>query len=359
MNQEESISFLLPGSGKSPSGGLKVIYEQANRLVNAGYTVYMVYPVQVFIRKITFRNILGTIKRYLQGFLFDSYKAKWFDLDPKIKEVKAFSLRYSKVPKTKFYCATSLETSYFLNDYPINTKNKIYYIQGYETGNTPEPYTSRSYTFDMKKIAIAPYLMEKVKATGNEAYYIPNGFDFVKFGVDSAIEKRNPHIAMMMYASNDDIKRCSDSIKAFEIVKEKIHDLKVLMFGVPARPNNLPEWFEYHQTPGGPELRELYNTAAIFVASSRTEGLALPPAEAFICGCALCCTDIGGFAVYAKPDVTAKVCKVYDYKTMAENILFLMTHNNVRIEYAKAGNKLMQEYTWERASEAFLKVLEG
>lgn len=69
MNQEESISFLLPGSGKSPSGGLKVIYEQANRLVNAGYTVYMVYPVQVFIRKITFRNILGTIKRYLQGFL--------------------------------------------------------------------------------------------------------------------------------------------------------------------------------------------------------------------------------------------------------------------------------------------------
>ena len=355
----KSISFFMPGSGKNPSGDYKVIYEQANRLVMDGWEIYIVYPVHTFIRRITLRNILGTIKRYLKGFVGNSFKAKWFDLDSRIHEIKVFSLKEHNVPKTSFYCATSLETSYYLNEYKIPADNKIYYIQGYETWNVPEPYTSNSYKFDMKKIAIAPYLVEKVKGAGSEVSFIPNGFDFNAFGIDNPIENRNHHVGMMMYASNNDIKRCSDMIAAFEKVKIDIPDLKVLVFGVPVRPQNLPEWFEYYQQPEKSLLRKLYNTAAVFVAASRTEGMALPPAEAFICGCALCCTDIGGFGIYAIENKTALLSPVFDINKLAENIEFLMKHDDVRINFAKVGNELMQQFTWEKAYRKFKKVLEN
>lgn len=355
--KKKSISFLMPGSGSSPSGGYKVIFEQANRLACDGYDVHIVYPIHTIITKLKIRNILGIIKRYFQGFRGDSYKATWFPLNAEIKEHKVFSLKYKNVPKTQFYCASSLETSYYLNEYPISSEDKIYYIQGYETWNVPEPYTSNSYKFKMKKIAIAPYLLEKVRAAGEDAAFIPNGFDFNEFGIDKSIEERNPHIAMMLYASNNDIKRCSDSIAALKIVKEKIPDLKVIMFGLPERPADLPAWFEYHQKPDRKTLRKLYNSASVFVAASRTEGMALPPAEAFICGCALCCTDIGGFGVYAIEGKTALLSSVFDYEKLAENINELMINNEKRIKFAKAGNELMKQYTWENAYKHFSDLL--
>lgn len=356
---EKSICFLMPGSGKDPSGGYKVIYEQANRLIDNGYDVSIVYPVHVFIRRVSFRNVLGIIRRYIYGFLNQSYKATWFPLNKKIKEKKVFSLKYKNMPQANYYCATSLETSYYLNEYPINEKSKIYYVQGYETWNVPEPYTSNSYSFNMKKIAIAPYLIEKIESTGNKAEFIPNGFDFNKFGIDNPIENRNSHIGMMMYSSNNDIKRCSDSFEAFKIVKKRIPDLKVLVFGIPNRPSDLPDWFEYYQKPDAVTLRKLYNTASVFVAASRTEGMALPPAEAFICGCSLCCTDIGGFGVYALKNETALISPVFDFNALAENIYKLMTDDEKRIKFAKKGNELLLNFTWEIAFEKFLKVIES
>lgn len=358
VSNEKSITFLMPGSGKSPSGGYKVVYEQSNRLAAGGWKVFIVYPVHTIIRRPTFRNILGIIRRYLSGFLGCSYKARWFDLDGRIIEKKVFSLKRRNMPDTAYYCATSLETSYYLNCYDIPARNKIYYIQGYETWNVPEPYTSNSYKFDMKKIAIAPYLVEKVKSAGSDVYFIPNGFDFSVFGIDNPIEKRNPHVVMMMYASNNDIKRCSDMIAALKKVKNDISDLKVLVFGVPERPRNLPDWFEYYRQPEKKLLRKLYNTAAVFVAASRTEGFSLPPGEAFICGCALCCTDIDGYALYAIEGKTALKSPVFDVDKLAENIEFLISHNDIRSSFARAGNELMKQFTWDRAFEKFINVIE-
>ncbi len=357
-SSKKSISFLLPGSGKYPSGGYKVVYEQANRLSEAGYDVNIVYPVHTFIQRVTIRNVLGMARRYFKGFMGSQFKARWFDLNKEIHEMKVFSLKYHNMPKTEYYCATSLETSYYLNAYKIPCRNKIYYIQGYETWNVPEPYATNSYKFDMKKIAIAPYIVEKVESVGCKPFFIPNGFDFNAFGLDSPIEERNPHTAMMMYSTNDDIKRCSDMIAAFNKVKEDVVDLKVLVFGVSVRPKNLPDFFEYYRLPSKKLLRKLYNSVAVFVAASRTEGFALPPGEAFICGCALCCTDIGGFGVYAVEGKTALTSPVYDIGKLAENIAFLLTHSDVRIRLAKAGNELMKQFTWEKAFEKFMRVIE-
>ena len=38
------ITFLLPAPLKTPAGGYKVVYEYANRLVDSGFKVNIVYP---------------------------------------------------------------------------------------------------------------------------------------------------------------------------------------------------------------------------------------------------------------------------------------------------------------------------
>lgn len=354
----KSIAFMMPGACGTPGGGPKVIFEQANRLAKDGWEVHIVYPVYNLVRRPTLRNILGVIKRYYIGFFNNKYRGdKWFSFDKTVFHSKVWSLKKKYMPETNFYCATSLETAYYLNEYNISAKKKLYYIQGFETWALPEQYAYDSYKFAMQKITIANYLEKKVESTGNNSYLIPNGFDFDSFGLNNLIEDRNPHTAIMMYSSNDDIKRCSDSFAAFKIVKQTIPDLKVFVFGVPNRPSDLPDWFEYHQMPNRKELRELYNNASVFVAASRTEGMALPPAEAYICGCAVCCTNIDGFSMYAFNNKTALLSPVFDIEELAKNILKLMNNNDLRIQLAREGNNYIQQFTWDKAYEKFKTVL--
>ena len=359
-NLDKTITFLMPGSGKAPSGGYKVIYEQANRLVKDGWSVFILYPIYHLIKRPSLRNIAGVIKRYCQGFIGRDYQPnKWFNCDSRIIHRKVFSLCQNYVPETQFYCATTVETAFYLNDYLIDSHRKIYYIQGFETWHVPEAMVLQSYSFAMTKVTIATWLQAKVSLTGNEAILIPNGFDFDNFYIELEPDARDSYTGMMLYSAADDIKRCSDTIAAFKKVKAELPLLKVLVFGVPSRPADLPEWFEYYRTPSKNMLRKLYNTAAVFVAASRTEGMALPPAEALLCGCALVCTDIGGFKMYAIDNETALMSPVFDIDALAHNIFCLMINTEKRIVLAKAGRELLQQYTWDNAYKLFCNVLES
>lgn len=357
--RKKSVSFLMPGGAGSPSGGYKVIFEQANRLVQDGWDVFIVYPVICLIGRPSFRNVLGAGKRYLQGFAGNAYLPGWFPGDARVHHVKVISLVRKYVPATYFYCATSVETAYYLEQYQIHENRKFYYIQGYEDWNYPVRYAVRSYSFKMHKIVIADWLLDKVKETGNEAVLITNGFDFEKFYIEKAIDERDPFLVMMLYSDNDGIKRCSDAVKACYTARKRFPKLKVIMFGVPDRPKGLPEWFEYHQNPGLEELRGLYNRASIFIAASRTEGLALPPAEAMMCGCALVCTDIGGFKTYAADGYTALLSPVYDIEALSENMMYLMKNDSVRIQTARNGNRYIQQFTWDKSYRIFSNILTG
>ena len=141
------------------------------------------------------------------------------------------------------------------------------------------------------------------------------------------------------------------------IVHNRYPKLIVNIFGVPERPENLPDWYHYIQKPSKEKHNFLYNDSSIFVAASKAEGMALPPAEAMICGCALVCTDIPGFAMYAINNETALTSPVFDYKTLANNIIKLIEDNSLRENIAVAGNRFIQKYTWDNAFEKFEKLV--
>lgn len=355
---KKKITFLLPSCPyNSIVGGFKIVFEYANRIsLLDKYKVQVVY-CELFdprIEKITFRNKLGFIKRQFTK----KHKQVWFKFhDVKEKNIIRISDKY--LPKSDIYICTSVETAYLLNKCKVSKDSRcIYFIQDFEAwNNNTSDFVFESYKFPFKKIVISNYLMDKVKSTGETATLIPNAFDFSQFYLDNDIETRSPY-EIVMLNHIDKRKRIEDSLKALNIVKEKYPNLHVNMFGFPEKLEGLPDWFSYYQMPEKKLHNQLYNKSAIFIASSDQEGFALPPAEAMCCGCAVCCTDIGGFAMYAFNEKTALVSPVYKYEVMAKNIIRLISDNELRVKIAKEGNKYIQQFTWDKAVASFLACLE-
>lgn len=366
MSEKKTIVWLLPGIDTMPTGGYKVVYEYANRFVADGYDVFIVYPQ--FLKFSRYKNIfLSFLKRCKNLLRYSCNKIKrircapnWFQLDSRIHCEYVFRFGNSRTLKIHGarFVATALATSFELAGTRwIEDKDKFYFIQDFENWNgiTSERVYD-SYRLPLKKITIAPWLAKEVERTGCTAALVENGFDFDYFKMTNPIETR-PACEVAMLYHRDERKRCVDAIAALKIVKEKIPCLHVTMFGTPEHPD-VPEWFTYFQRPDRGTHNAIYNNASIFVAASRAEGFALPPCEAFICGCALCCTDIGGFGVYAVEGKTALTCPVCDYQKLAENIIKLIENNELRIELAKNGSEFIRQFTWERAYGKFKREIE-
>lgn len=350
------FAFVLPTGGERQFGGFKVIYEYANRLIADGYQVIIKYSFPARNQaKNCFYNILKKIMYFSKYIIFRDYKpSRWFELDVRIKQqlIRSCDKKASEkeFDDCDYVIATGVETSYYIATLQnIPNENKFYFIQSYETWiGVSDDYVKNSFKLPLNKIVIAPYLKQKVKEVGKDAALIPNGFDFEYFTLKKPIEQRKPCVICMLYHTSE-VKRCEDSIRALKIVKEKHPELIVNMFGFPKKPADLPSWFHYYRSPSKEQHNFIYNNSAIFIAASHTEGMALPPAEAMICGCAVACTDIPGFTQYALKNKTALLSEVYKTDQLADNICQLIEDNDLRIRIAKAGNEFIHTFTWDKA----------
>lgn len=361
MKTKKTVCFVLPGTPDVSMGGFKVVYEYANRLCENGYKVTILYNriSCLYSTRLDFLRFNYQFLLYLIKLIKADYKVKWFALNEKINEKYFFRYTKNVFRKYNTIVATAVDTAFGVRKVNAEkSKNVMYLIQDFEAWNS---YTSEdcynSYKFDFKKIVIAPWLKDKVAEVEKDSFLIPNGFDFEYFKLTNPIEKRNPYTICMLN-HNDDRKRCQDSFEALKIVKEKFPQLKVNIFGTPERPENLPDWYNYYQRPDQENHNFIYNNSSIFIAASKAEGMALPPAEAMICGCALVCTNIPGFALYAKNNETALLSPVFNPEKLACNIIKLIENQDLRIKLAKAGNEFIKQFTWQKASQKFIEVLE-
>ena len=183
-----------------------------------------------------------------------------------------------------------------------------------------------------------------------------NGFDFNYFRLTNPIDSRSPYEVALLY-HKDNRKRCVDALSALNIVKKNIPQLHVTLFGTPEQPD-LPEWCSYFRCPDKQTHNQIYNNASIFVAASDYEGFGLTVGESMICGCAVACTDNGGFSCMVHHNQTGLLSPIYDTKTLAENIIKLINDHELRIRLAKAGNEYIRQFTWERAYSQFKEILQ-
>lgn len=356
------VTFILPTTGAYPSGGFKVVYEYANRLVARDYDVTIVNApyrqqgdsssLRAAIRVADFAG------RYLGlkgGYRPDS----WFHIDQRVHLKWVPSLHPRWIPDSNAVIATAWETAEWVNDYPESKGCKLYLIQGQETifpGVDPARVMA-TWHLPLKKIVISRWLQDIAADLGESAVYIPNGLNFDHFGIDIPHSKRNPHALIMLY-HNEYWKGSGQGLQAMELARREFPQLRATLFGVPEESGDLPEWISYSQKPNRERLRKLYNEAAIFVGPSLSEGWGLPGCEALQCGAALCVTDIGGHREYAIHERTALLSPPKDPESLAANIIRLIHDDKFRIGLAQQGHEYISQLTWTRAVDTFEQVLQ-
>lgn len=345
----------MPGSGRKPAGGYKVVYEYANRLANDGYKVKIVYAASIFFRN---ANLKGKIKSILRFFyyLIWGYKGKiWFNLHPTIKESLVPSLAEKWVGKADAYIATAVQTAMYLRNY--SQCKKLYLIQDYENWFVSDEVVNESYRYGFVNIAVSQWLKQKVSDAGADAFFIPNGFDFTYFNCLNSIEHRNTYHISMLY-HKDERKGCKYGLEALEIIKAKFPNLKATLFGVSHRPTSLPKWIEYYRQPDRINLNRIYNDSAIYLAPSIQEGWGLTVGEAMICGAAVVCTDTLGFKEMVMNGTNGLIVPIADSKALANAIIKLMSDNSYRIQLAYRGHASIKNFTWDKSYDKFKSILE-
>ena len=348
---KKRVTFLFPGIANRPIGGYKVVYEYANRLVNDGYAVNIIYPAYLYIEGDTITSrclkLLKAVVKYLYCLITRRFSCRtWFELDKRVKESIVPSLGESWCPKSDVYVATSVRTAIYLNEYK-KTNPKFYLIQHYETwhGITDEKLIE-TYKYPFKKIVISKWLYNIVSQYDTNCQLIPNGFDFEFFKRTGKMEERDKYHVAMMYHTQD-LKGCDDGFEALNIVKKKYPDLKVSLFGVYPAPENLPDWITYYRQPDKETFNKIYNSAAVFIGTSWSEGWGLTVGEAMMCGCAVACTDNDGYKEMAIDGTTALLSPIKNPTALANNVIRLIENDSLRLEISEHGYEYIKNFNWD------------
>ncbi|MGA2531320.1 MAG: glycosyltransferase family 4 protein [Acidimicrobiales bacterium] len=350
------ITFVLPGFSARPVGGYAVVYKYANELSRRGHSVTIVHLL------ITPPPGIKWPKSWLwrTWFLLTTNQGRplWFDLDEAVSTTLKRKLRSHSVPRADAIFATACNTALPVAQLPPDKGAKFYLMQHYENWDRSDAEVATTWRLPMHKVVIARWLEEIGVALGevDRLTYIPNGIDAQEFPLLVVPEKRASNTIGLL-AHDAEWKGTADGVAAIALVREHFPRTTLTLFGANPRPGWLPGWANYIENPSHSRLSELYNSCAIFLHPSWTEGFPLPPAEAMLSGCALVAAANRGVREYAIEGKTALLAPICDPEALAKRVRSLLLDPKLRCRLAWSGHNAMASFTWDRAADAMEAML--
>lgn len=350
------ITFLLPTIRLS--GGVKVVFEYANRLQARGHEVSILYPALPLQAGMKYYDLRYLKKAFHGGihYLVGERSVNWFDLRANLVRVPTFSEK--NIADSDVIIATWWQTSYYVTRYKKSKGKKFYLIQHYEIWGGPRAAVDRSYLLGLHNIVISSWLKKVIEGLGAPVgELILNGLNFEEFYPE---DRRRSHeeIRILMPYRKQKWKGVSDGLKVFEIVQRKHPQARLVMFGPEARKQELPEDVEFHFLPTKDKLREVYNSCDIFCSPSHSEGFGLPPFEAMACRIPVVATNVGAMSDCAIQGKTALISEPKNVQALSQNIIALIEDERKREQIAQAGHEYIKQFTWERAVDKMERTLQ-
>ncbi len=355
------ITFLLPHVRLS--GGVKAIFEYANRLLQSGHQVNLVIPPE----KIHWTRLKKFFTAKFKGIETISPDAiDWFENKVPIWMLPNNNLGY--IPSADILVATAWQTAEFAATLPKDKGEKFYFIQHHESlWSRYKEEAENTYQLPFQQIVISSWLQSIMEeSTGQKPEVLVTPVDHQQFHCDN--KKWNQPRRVLMLHHDYDWKGYKDGIDAIKIIRATSQQLELVVFGEKMEdPKPLFDSagfeFEYHYRPTGAKLRELYSSCDIYLCPSWHEGLGMPGMESMACRSALVTTDTGGSRDYAIQGETALVSPPKDPKKLAQNLAVMLGDDSLLEILSESGYKKILEFDWDnntkRLEQLFTKKLDS
>lgn len=352
------ISFVLPAL--YGTGGINVVYEYANRLVERGHDVTVYAPIKAYNmhrgkKCIDFiKQIYATFKVLKTVFINKLPQKLKLENKTKIKVVWKISDRF--LQNADVVIATAWCTAFDVNKLKPSHGKKFYFVQDYEVWDNFD-LGKKSYQLPLKKIAIAEWIKEKIISEcgckSEEIAIINNGINTKKFYLKRHRNRNKDNtVNCLMLDHTLEKKGVIYGVEAFKLAKEVIPELKLSMFGI-KKSQYVPEDIDYYENPKQDVLVKLYQNSDIFIFPSLEEGWGLTPIEAMACGCAVVGTNVGCMLDIGVNNENVILCDTANSEDLADGIIKLSKNSEFREKIAKKGYETVQKLDWEKATEKF------
>jgi len=349
----------FPLMGFNLSGGVRVIINLANGLVNLGHEVRITvpafraeppFPVDERVEVVVLGKETDSRVRY--AALLVKLAARWGDI------IVATGF------KTPYLIRLSIRTN-------ASAAITIYLVQSYEP-TVQGVHFSKSLCrrFFHRQVALRSYTQT------DHRFYVSRGIAF-ELGVDQDPIVVHPGVDINVFRPKSS--RCirplpigmilsEDRLKGFPVFLEACNSLVdlqgtidiLLLQGGPSC-NGIPYQMKMRNTSNDCDLSDYYNELGVFVFPSLSEGFGLPPLEAMACGTPVILTDCGGVSEYAVHEENCLMVPPGDPESLASAIRRMVQSPDLREKLRKAGIETARRFTWEdtvsRFQEGLLKVV--
>lgn len=302
------------------SGGIRAVFEIANGLAVRGFDVSV---------------------WSLQG------APTWFDLRVPVVTYRNFDdLVLSLRNEDAIKIATWWETAEVVWLSSVSHGMPVYLIQEFETWFYPHDPVAQgavvaSYRREFASLTEARFQQRELAEVGVAATLIPHGYDSDTFRVlPGHTRDENTLLALGRSFFQKNFDMTARAWKSLGDARPKLQ-----LFGT--EPDILvDERVDYRVRPLDAEVNELYNTATLFVQTSRHEGFCLPVLEAMAAGCPVITTDFDGNMDFCQDGVNCVIVPQDDDVALAAAIRRLMSDPQERVRLSEAGLATATRYRW-------------
>lgn len=333
----ERVRVIFVLTATSISGGIRAVFQIANGLAERGM------DVEVWS---------------LQG------APTWFELAVPVRTFDSYgdlvlSLRNADAIKV----ATWWETAEIVWLGSVNHGLPVYLIQEFETWFFPDDQAVQAavvagYRPEFIGITEASYQIGELEEIGMTATLVPHGYDESVFRPLPGWDRETDSVLAVGRSFFQ--KNFAMTARAWRAMGERRPLLR--MFGT--EPDILEdERVDYVVRPLDPQVNELYNTAAMFVQTSRHEGFCLPVLEAMAAGCPVITTDSHGNRDFCRDDVNCIVVGQDDDDALVAAIDRLRSDPDERDRLRRGGFATAAQYQWPKVldivAEFYRRVAES
>jgi glycosyltransferase involved in cell wall biosynthesis len=385
------VTFVLPSDAST--GGVRVVYEYADRLTARGHEVTVVVPqVPPYpLRLLREQGPLTVAAKALDAS--GSGGGIGWGTDATLVRVPMLRRPFlDRIPEGDVVVATSWRSAPAVSRLPASAGRPFHLVQHYEAWklwddercwrraerladrrDLPVPaaiaavdpglrlrgYKRRvddALSLPTRKLVVTEWLgtaLDRVFDQGSTR--IPNGIDHGTFYPDPGPGDSTDTLRVLAPYRTAAWKGTADAVEAFRRVRRERDDVRLGMFGPSGGESELPPWVEFHGRVPDPRLRRLYSDADVFVFPSWAEGFGLPPLEAMACGTAVVSTDVG--VVRESTDGGIVRVPPRDADALGEALAGVLDDPERRAAVASAGRGVADRFRWRDSVSALETAL--